>query len=46
MALGVVLNLDGKMKQEGSVQPLVDLTRADMARVNELILSRAGPMSK
>ncbi|MEC6999243.1 hypothetical protein VXQ18_01255 [Brucella abortus] len=40
--MGVVLNLDGKMKQEGSVQPLVDLTRADMARVNELILSRAG----
>lgn len=39
--MGVVLNLDGKMKQEGSVQPLVDLTRADMARVNELILSRA-----
>ncbi len=42
MALGVVLNLDGKKKQEGSVQPLVDLTKADMARVNEMILSRAG----
>lgn len=42
MALGVVLNLDGNKKQEGSVQPLVDLTKADMARVNEMILSRAG----
>jgi len=42
MALGVVLNLDDKKKQTGSVQPLVDLTKADMARVNEMILSRAG----
>lgn len=40
--MGVVLNLDGKQKREGSVQPLVDLTKADMGRVNEMILSRAG----
>ena len=42
MALGVVLSLDEKKKHEGSVQPLVDLTKADMGRVNELILSKAG----
>ncbi|WP_420959738.1 polyprenyl synthetase family protein [Brucella sp. IR073] len=40
--MGVVLSLDEKKKHEGSVQPLIDLTKADMARVNELILSKAG----
>lgn len=40
--LGVVIPLeDGKNKQ-ASVKPLVDLTRADMERVNQLILSKAG----
>jgi octaprenyl-diphosphate synthase len=40
--LGVVVNLEDKKNNAGSVQPLVDLTRADMGRVNELILSKAG----
>lgn len=40
--MGVVLKLDGNDKREGSVQPLVDLTKADMDRVNEMILARAG----
>ncbi|GGA77040.1 polyprenyl synthetase [Brucella endophytica] len=40
--MGVVLSLDEKKKHEGSVQPLIDLTKADMRRVNELILSKAG----
>jgi octaprenyl-diphosphate synthase len=40
--LGVVLSLgDGKLGQ-ASIAPLVELTRADMGRVNELILSKAG----
>lgn len=40
--MGVVLNLDEKKNQQASVQKLVDLTRADMGRVNVLILSKAG----
>jgi octaprenyl-diphosphate synthase len=40
--LGVVVSLDEKKSNDGSVQPLVDLTRGDMGRVNELILSKAG----
>jgi octaprenyl-diphosphate synthase len=40
--LGVVVSLDDKKNSTGSVQPLIDLTKADMARVNELILSKAG----
>ncbi|PYE90566.1 polyprenyl synthetase family protein [Phyllobacterium leguminum] len=40
--MGVVLSLDEKKKHEGSIQPLIDLTKADMGRVNELILSKAG----
>jgi octaprenyl-diphosphate synthase len=40
--LGVVVSLDDKKNSTGSVQPLVDLTKADMNRVNELILSKAG----
>jgi octaprenyl-diphosphate synthase len=40
--LGVVVSLDDKKNNTGSVQPLIDLTKADMGRVNELILSKAG----
>lgn len=40
--MGVVHNLSDEKKQTGSVQPLVDLTKQDMDRVNELILSQAG----
>ncbi|UXN60926.1 polyprenyl synthetase family protein [Phyllobacterium zundukense] len=40
--MGVVVSLDDKKNSTGSVQPLIDLTGADMARVNELILSKAG----
>lgn len=40
--MGVVLNLGDRKKQASSIEALVDLTKDDMARVNELILSRAG----
>lgn len=40
--MGVVLNLDEKKNQQASIQKLVDLTKADMGRVNALILSKAG----
>ncbi len=40
--MGVVVSLDEKKNATGSVQPLIDLTKADMGRVNELILSKAG----
>ena len=40
--MGVVVSLDEKKNTTGSVQPLVDLTKSDMGRVNELILSKAG----
>lgn len=40
--MGVVLSLDEGKKPAASVKPLMDLTAADMARVNELILSKAG----
>ncbi|MEL7273558.1 MAG: polyprenyl synthetase family protein [Pseudomonadota bacterium] len=39
--MGVVVPLDGQ-KQSASVQPLVALTKADMERVNSLILSKTG----
>ena len=39
--MGVVVSLD-EGKKSASVKPLVDLTAADMARGNELILSKAG----
>jgi len=39
--VGVVVNLDSG-KREATIKPLIDLTRADMGRVNELILSKAG----
>jgi octaprenyl-diphosphate synthase len=40
--VGVVLNLEGGKRAVASIEGLIDLTRADMARVNELILSKAG----
>ncbi|MDN2583688.1 polyprenyl synthetase family protein [Aquibium sp. ELW1220] len=40
--MGVVVSLDEGKKGQASIKPLVDLTAADMARVNELILSKAG----
>jgi octaprenyl-diphosphate synthase len=40
--VGVVVSLDEGKKGQASVKPLVDLTAADMSRVNELILSKAG----
>ena len=39
--MGVVVNIDSS-KREALIKPLIDLTRADMGRVNELILSKAG----
>jgi octaprenyl-diphosphate synthase len=40
--VGVVLNLENGKRAPASIKPLVELTAADMARVNELILSKAG----
>jgi octaprenyl-diphosphate synthase len=40
--VGVVLSLEDGKRGAASVKDLVDLTAADMARVNELILSKAG----
>lgn len=40
--MGVVVNLEGGDRGAGSIEALVELTRDDMARVNELILSKAG----
>jgi octaprenyl-diphosphate synthase len=40
--LGVVVPLDESKNMQASIKPLVDLTRADMERVNQLILSKAG----
>ena len=40
--MGVVLNLEPGRRAAASIEGLIDLTAADMARVNELILSRAG----
>lgn len=40
--MGVVLNLEGGKHDIGSVDALMKLTASDMARVNELILSKAG----
>ncbi|WP_292457588.1 polyprenyl synthetase family protein, partial [Mesorhizobium sp.] len=39
--MGVVLNIEGK-REPASIKDLIDLTAADMGRVNELILSKAG----
>jgi len=40
--LGVVVSLEEGKNKQASVKPLVDLTRPDMERVNQLILSKAG----
>jgi len=40
--LGVVISLKEGADRQASVKPLVDLTKGDMERVNQLILSRAG----
>jgi len=40
--LGVVIPLEESKNKLASVKPLVDLTKADMDRVNQLILSKAG----
>lgn len=40
--MGVVVSLADGGRENASIKPLVDLTAADMARVNELILSKAG----
>ena len=40
--MGVVVNLEDGKRETKSIRALVDLTFADMGRVNELILSKAG----
>jgi octaprenyl-diphosphate synthase len=40
--VGVVLSLEEGKKPIAGIKPLVELTAADMGRVNELILSKAG----
>ena len=40
--MGVVLNLENGKREAASIRQLIDLTAADMGRVNELILSKAG----
>ncbi len=40
--MGVVISLEEGKNRQASVKPLVDLTRGDMERVNQLILSKAG----
>jgi octaprenyl-diphosphate synthase len=40
--LGVVISLKEGKDRQASVKPLVELTKGDMERVNQLILSRAG----
>ena len=40
--MGVVLNLESGKREAASMASLVNLTAADMGRVNELILSKAG----
>ncbi|MEP9370874.1 polyprenyl synthetase family protein [Mesorhizobium sp. KR1-2] len=40
--MGVVLNIGEGKREAASIQELIDLTAPDMARVNKLILSKAG----
>jgi octaprenyl-diphosphate synthase len=40
--VGVVLNIENAKPDVASIKDLIDLTAADMGRVNELILSKAG----
>ena len=44
--LGVVLNIEDGKREPASIERLLELTAADMARVNELILSRPAPTSR
>jgi octaprenyl-diphosphate synthase len=40
--VGVVLSLEDGNKEHASIKPLMELTAKDLARVNELILAKAG----
>ena len=40
--MGVVIPLDESKNKQASIKPLVDLSKSDMERVNQLILSKAG----
>lgn len=40
--MGVVIPLDESKNKQASIKPLVDLTKPDMERVNQLIISKAG----
>ena len=40
--MGVVIPLEESKNKLASIKPLVDLTKADMERANQLILSKAG----
>jgi len=42
VSVGVVISLDDGKQRDASVKPLVENTKADMERVNQLILSKAG----
>ena len=42
IVVGVVLNIENGKREAASIKDLIDLTAADMGRVNELILSKAG----
>ncbi len=42
LPVGVVVNLEGGKRGAASIEGLIDLTKEDMGRVNELILSKAG----
>ena len=40
--MGVVVSLEERESNQASIEPLVALTRADMERVNAMIISRTG----
>ncbi|HRP79146.1 MAG TPA: polyprenyl synthetase family protein, partial [Aquamicrobium sp.] len=40
--MGVVVELEDGKRAKASIEALIALTRPDMGRVNELILSKAG----
>ena len=40
--MGVVVNIEDGKRDNASIEAMIALTRADMGRVNELILSKAG----
>src|SRR4051794_9324368 len=42
LLVGVVLNIENGKREPASIKDLIDLTAADMGRVNKLILSKAG----